>query len=199
MIKDEVMDIYYKYDVTTRKYTVWINKCEFIMLHHTAWVSSLKSMTDYLSNNKAQVSVHYIIDQKWEISRIWMDNYILWHSGKWSKMPEYKDKMNNYAIGIEVISDWKTFTKEQIDYLYKLVKELQKKHNIPNDKVIRHKDYSETKIDIWDNFYKVVWYNSFEEWKEWKKTDLRKSIKEELSKIKNSISIIEELINDLKL
>ena len=167
MIKDETMDISYEYDVVTEKYTDGTNKDTFIMLHHTAWVSSLKDMTDYLSKNDAQVSVHYVVWQEWNISRIWMDDYILWHAWSGTKIEWYENVMNNYSIWIEVISDWEIFTKEQVDSLYNLVKELQKKHSISNDKVIRHKDYSSRKVDIWDNFYKIVWYDSFEDWKNW--------------------------------
>ena len=189
------MNIEYKYDVITKKFTKWKNKCEFIMIHHTAWVSALKSMVDYLSKNKAQVSVHYVIDQEWSIARIWMDNYILWHAGKWTKMKWYENVMNNYAIWIEVISDWIEFTKEQVQSLKVLVTELQKKHNIPNENVIRHKDYSETKIDIWDNFYKVVWFNSFEDWKTWNNLNDFDKLKNEYEELKKEFMEYKENIN----
>ncbi len=172
MKKDEIMDIEYKYDVTTWKHSGKVNKCEFIMLHHTVWISSLKDMTTYLSKNKAEASCHYIIDPEWLISRIWLDNYILWHAGEWDKIKWYKDIMNQYSIWIEVISDWKEFTIKQVESLRRLVTELQKKHNIHNDKVIRHKDYTDRKTDISDNFYKTAWYWSFEDWKKWNNNEV---------------------------
>lgn len=166
MVKDETMDISYEYDVTTTKYTKGANSNKFIMLHHTASVSSLEDMTNYLSKNSAEVSVHYIIDQEGKYSRIGMDNYILWHAGNGDKIKGYENVMNSHAIGIEVISDWTTFTKRQIESLWHLVKELQKKHNIRSEEVIRHKDYTDRKIDIWDAFYKLMGYKTYQEWKD---------------------------------
>lgn len=156
MIKDKTMDISYNYDLTTKKYTKGINKNRFILLHHTGGIAKLKNMANYLGKNKAQVSVHYIIDKAGNYARIGMDNFILWHAGSGRKIKGYENKLNNYAIGIEVISDGVNFTKEQIKALAKLVKELQKRHNIPTSRVIRHKDYSKRKWDIGDNFYKLL-------------------------------------------
>ena len=167
MIKDELMDIEYSIDATTWKYSSKTgNRCEFIMLHHTGDDLSLKSEVHYLSEVNSEASVQYVIDKEWLIGRIGMDGYVLWHAGRWDLLKGYEDKMNRYSIGIEVISKGKTFTKKQINSLYKLVKALQKKHNIPNEKVIRHKDYTNRKIDISDAFYRTVGYTSFSEWKQ---------------------------------
>ena len=158
----------YKYDYTTKKYTKGTNSKTFILLHHTGGVSSLKNMTEYLANNPAQVSAHYVVGQNGDISRIGTDDYILWHAGTGDLIDGYINTMNNHAIGIEVISDGEHFTKQQIKALEKLVKDIQARNNIPTENIIRHKDYSTRKWDIGDNFYKIAWYNSFEEWRNFK-------------------------------
>jgi len=118
------------------------------MLHHTAQIASLESMTFYLSKNPAEVSVHYVISEDGRIAKIGTDEDILWHAGNGNLIAGYVNTMNANSIGIEVISDGKTFTKKSIDTLSVLVSGLQKKYYIPNDRVIRHKDYTTRKTDI---------------------------------------------------
>lgn len=165
------MDIIYAIDAKTWKHSWTVNKCTRLMIHHTGSVASLENMVDYLSEAKAEVSAHYAIVPNWDIARIGMDNYILWHAWRGDLLEWFKDNMNNYSIWIEVISNWTDFTKEQVNSLYKLVKELQKKHNISNENVIRHKDYTNRKWDIGDNFYKKVGCSSFEVWKEYGRSE----------------------------
>ncbi len=168
MIKDEVMEgIEYKYDVVTKYHSWKTNKCKFIMIHDTWDEASLENEVKRLSE-WWKASCHYVNDMWWDLARIWMDNYILRHAGSWNLIKWYEDIMNEYAIWIENISRGTFYTERQVIKLYKLVKGLQEKHNIPNSNVIRHKDYTKRKVDITDNFFKIVDCESFEEWKEWK-------------------------------
>lgn len=154
----------YKLDVTTNKHSWKNNTKRFIIIHHTGWVSSLESMTNYLAKNPEQVSAHYVIDKEWDISRIWTDDYVLWHAGRWDLIPGYIDNINYHSIGIEVISDGNNFTKSQIDSLAVLVRDIQDRNNITTENIIRHKDYSTRKWDIWDWFFQVVGYTFYNEW-----------------------------------
>lgn len=192
MIKDEVMNIEYNLDYTTSKKTAWKNTCEYIMLHHT-WSWTFKNMMNYLANHEAKVSCHYVIWKKWEVGRIWLDNYITWHAWTWIYKWIARNKWNYHCIGIEVVSDWITFTKEQIDTMTRLVIELQKKHNIPTENVIRHKDYSPwRKWDIWDNFYKKLWYSNYQEY-------LNKEIDWKLVPEDNSVIEVSQIEQELKI
>jgi N-acetylmuramoyl-L-alanine amidase len=148
----------------TTKKSKWMNSKTFIMLHHTAQITSLEVMTSYLSKNPAEVSVHYVISEDGRIAKIGKDEDILWHAGDWNLIAGYVNTMNANSIGIEVISDGKTFTKKSIDTLSVLVSSLQEKYSIPNDRVIRHKDYTKRKTDIWDAFFSTAWYTSYSEW-----------------------------------
>ena len=178
MIKDETMDIEYNLDYTTNERSAWVNECTHIMLHHT-WGGTFSGNMGYLSREKynwsarVYASAHYVIWDKWEIGRIWLDTFILWHAWSWSFEGMINNLWNNYSVWIEVVSDWKVFTVAQIESLAILVRELKKKHNIENSRVIRHKDYAPSrKWDISDNFYKTVWCDSYEQWLE-EKVDLQ--------------------------
>lgn len=166
MIKDESMNIEYNLDYTTSQKSVWVNKCTHIMLHHT-WGGNFSWNMTYLSRPKeTYASAHYVVWLNGEIGRIGLDTFILWHAWKWRHKDMQTNFGNSYCIGIEVVSEWKVFTVPQVRALAKLVRELQKKHNIPTEKVIRHEDYAwyRGKWDIWENFYKVVWCTSYSQW-----------------------------------
>jgi len=155
----------YDLDLTTRNFSSRTkNKKQFIMLHHT-WSTNFANTTRYLANAK-NVSAHYTIWLNWEVGRIWNDNYVLWHSWKWIFPWIPRNFWNSYSIWIEVVSNWKYFTKIQIDKLEELLVELMEKYSIPKANIIRHKDYApRRKWDIWDNFYKIAGYSSFEDWR----------------------------------
>lgn len=156
----------YELDVTTSKFSKGTNSKKYIMLHHTGWVTSLANMTNYLAKNSAQVSAHYVVAKDWGVARIGTDDYILWHAGTWSKIAWVVNTMNNHSIWIEVISDGTNFTDAEVTATWELVKYLSELHNIPTTNIIRHKDYSTRKWDIWDNFYKTAWFDSFSKWKD---------------------------------
>lgn len=155
----------YDLDVVTSNKSKWENSKKFIVLHHTATVTTLENMVSYLSKpNDRNVSCHYVISQDWRLGKIWLDSYILWHAWFGNLIKWYRDNMNEHSIGIEVISNGEHFTRVQIEKLSLLVFELQKQYNIPKENVIRHKDYSTRKWDIWDNFYKLHWFMNYEHW-----------------------------------
>ena len=183
----------YDLDYTTSKKSKWTNQCKYIMLHHTGW-GTFESSMNYLAYNSAEVSVHYVIWAEWEIWRIWLDNYIMWHAGTWNR--SYWTYINDKAIWIEIVSDWHNFTEKQLHSLRKIVIELQNKYDIWINNIIRHKDYTTRKWDIWDAFYK--WYSSFKEWKE----SLNEDIELNNLKIRNSFlemqnTILKERLLDI--
>lgn len=179
----------YNLAYTTNKFTKGKNTCEYIMLHHT-WAWTFKSMMNYLAKNQAQVSCHYVIWEGGEIWRIGLDSYIMWHAWIWDK--KYWKYINHRAIWIEVVSDWYKFTKQQVKSLTMLIKTLQNKYNIPTGNIIRHKDFTTRKWDIWDNFYKILGYSSYKEY-------LKREIDWQLVPEDNSVTEIPKIEQELKL
>ena len=140
----------------TTKYFAWVNKCKYIIVHHDA---SSPKRTDieavkYLATWKNQVSVQFVIWRDWKIYQLCDENKICRHAWKWS-YEGIVDKMNYYAIWIEVVSDWISFTDAQKKSTKELIMYLMNKFNIAKEKVIRHADYSfaRWKRDIWPNFF----------------------------------------------
>lgn len=137
----------------TSKKSYWINSKRYIILHHTWWWT-FTSMMRLASSWSSQVSWHYTIWERGEIWKIWEDNDILWHAWdntdiKLNWIPYY----NEYSIWIEVVSDWYSFYDDQKESVKKLVKYLMNKYNIPKENILRHKDITKRKWDIWDNFW----------------------------------------------
>jgi len=137
----------------TNKKSFWINSKQYIILHHTWW-GDFNWMMEFWANWNKQVSWHYTIWINWEVGKIWEDNDILWHA--WDNTDtklNWISYYNWYSIWIEVVSNWKDFSIEQKLAVKKLVKYLQSKYNIPYTNILRHKDITNRKWDIWDNFW----------------------------------------------
>jgi len=99
------------------------------------------------------------------------DNEIAWHAGKscWRK---YKN-INKNSIGIELVNrghefGYKSFKKEQLSSLIKIIKKIIKKYKIKNRNIIGHSDIAPSrKIDPGEKFpwqklslYKIgIWHN----------------------------------------
>lgn len=150
---------------------------EYVMIHFTSAVtlsskdpynmeSIRKIFTDY------EVSVHYIIDRDGTVSCWVPESLVAYHAGKgeWQNDPKYTDKMNEYAIGIELAAigsendmaqylnskdynkidpDLMGFTDAQYASLAALVEDICSRNHIPMDRehVIGHEEYSPAKTD----------------------------------------------------
>lgn len=160
----------YKQELTTKNITPWKNTKQFIALHHTAtnhW--SIKWVLNTLTIWK--VSCHYVVDELWNIYKIWSDDNILWHLGisSWGNLKD----MNKYAIWIEIV--WwlnNPFTDEQRKAVKELVLDLMNKYNIPKENVLRHKDFSPwRKTDVADSF----WNNEFKTYQDYQNNLISKN------------------------
>lgn len=164
----------------TKKYSKWTNTREYIIVHHTA--SALDTpdtnVVRYLATSTAQVSCHYVVGKDWEIYVLASDDKITRHAGKsvWNG----KADINKYSIGIEVISDWYTFTQEQKNSTKLLIQELIGKYNLPATSVLRHADIAPNrKRDIGEKFYEPMTWIQYQ--------DSLKQSNNELEKAKQSI------------
>ena len=123
----------------------------YIMLHHT-WPGNSQALAEYLAFNPAQVSCHYTVSREGKVRKHCDDDKVCWHawSGSWYWIAN--NSMNYHSIGIEVCSDWNSFTDEQRKVVKGLLQQLTRLHKIPVHNVIRHLDWTSRKRDIGDNF-----------------------------------------------
>lgn len=150
---------------------------EFVMIHFTSAV--VLSKTDPYNQELVRgifedygVSVHYIIDRDGSVSCYIPENLVAYHAGKgtWKDDPAYTNRLNDYAIGIEIVAigskdDMKQYltaseyakldpaligyTQAQYDALKILVQDICTRNQIPMDRehIIGHEEYSPTKTD----------------------------------------------------
>lgn len=149
--------------VRTDKKHPWVNTCEYIILHHTAtWLWSKEWLLNALQDPNYPASYHYLVDEHWGITKINKDNDILRHC--WVSERDWKEDMNRYSIGVEVIWPW--FTEEQHIACQQLIIQLMQDHQISDSNVLRHWHIApDRKRDIAPEFYEPrYWW-----WKEYTK------------------------------
>lgn len=118
------------------------------------------------------VSIHYIIDREGTVYCCVPEDRVAWHAGagEWAGDEKYTNKMNSYAIGIEMLaigsqSDMEQYlsaaeyqqldpaligyTEEQYEALAALVEDVCGRNGIPMDRahVIGHQEYNPDKND----------------------------------------------------
>lgn len=150
---------------------------EFIMIHFSSAVVNHPDdpyNIQYIRDTFVEynVSTHYIIERDGTIHCYIPEDCVAWHAGKgeWKDDPRYTNNMNQYAIGIELVTigsekdmemymtddeyerlddSLKGYTQEQYDALKLLVEDLCERYGIPMDRehVIGHEEYSESKTD----------------------------------------------------
>jgi len=118
----------------------------FIVLHYTVidWEKSLRVLT-----RGGQVSSHYLVrDEPAEIYQLVDENRRSWHAGAsyWSG----SQNLNSSSIGIEIVNAGWTdtpagrvyapFPQKQIDEVIKLVRDIQKRHDVKPERIIGHAD-----------------------------------------------------------
>ena len=94
----------------------------------------------YLSESKAQASVHFVIWENWEVWKIWDPKDILWHAGNWNRWNI--GNVNTQFLWIEVVWYWE-YNLNQFIRLTDLVEYLMGNFNIPNNMILRHSDVTQ--------------------------------------------------------
>lgn len=150
---------------------------EYVMIHFTSAVVEHRDdplNMDYIRQIFVDydISVHYIIDREGTVRCYVPEERVAWHAGKgeWANDEKYTNKMNHYAIGIEIAAigsqkdmeiylteeeyaalddRFKGFSDAQYDALKLLVEDICARYGIPADRdhVIGHQDYSPSKND----------------------------------------------------
>ncbi|PWJ17024.1 N-acetylmuramoyl-L-alanine amidase [Jannaschia seohaensis] len=94
---------------------------------------------DWLCSPAAQVSAHYVIDERGPVARLVPEDRRAWHAGagSWGGC----DDVNSISIGIELSNDGAApFPEPQMARLEALLRGLMKRHGIPPQGVIGHSD-----------------------------------------------------------
>jgi len=128
---------------------------KYIVLHMTEGSRKDSTIAMFKSEprtNEDPVSAHYIVDTTGTIYQMVDEDKVANHAGEGSlseieRLEDAQDvpdnSMNAYSIGIEFVgTEREGPSEEQIEEGTKLVEAIQKKYNIPNDKIISHKEWA---------------------------------------------------------
>ncbi len=125
---------------------------KYIVIHYTGNDGDTdENNGNYFKNHIVEASAHYFVDDD-SVTQSVPDNYVAWAVGG-KRYSDYKTsggaklygKANNTnSLSVEICDDVKNGvvypSQATIENAVALVKELQKKYNIPNENVIRHFD-----------------------------------------------------------
>ena len=163
------------------------NQVKFLIFHYTG-MKSEKAAIKRLTDERAEVSSHYLIKKNGNVINLVPDLYIAWHAGN-SRWKKYIS-LNKNSIGIEITNPghshgYKKFPHLQISSLIKLSKFLIKKYKINKKNILGHSDIApERKKDPGEKFpwkylskYKIGY---------WHNIDQKKLIKYRMKEIDNS-------------
>ena len=118
------------------------NQIKFIIFHYTGMKNESEAI-ERLTSIKSKVSSHYLIKNNGEIVAMVPDLYEAWHAGI-SYWKNFKS-LNKSSIEIEISnpghnSNYKKFSKKQIQSIKKLSKFLIKKYKIDKKNILGHSD-----------------------------------------------------------
>ena len=130
-------------------------KINSIIIHYTG-METFDEACKRLCDKNSKVSSHYLIGRDGKIINLVDEEKRAWHAGvsHWKGV----DNINDISIGIELENPghefgYIPFSKEQMDSLIYLCKELKSKYDIKEDWVLGHSDISpERKLDPGDKF-----------------------------------------------
>jgi N-acetylmuramoyl-L-alanine amidase len=150
---------------------------EFVMLHFSSAIISHPEdpyNVQFVRETflECDVSIHYVVERDGTVRCYIPEDRVAWHAGagEWGNLDKYTNKMNYYAIGIEVLAigseeDMSIFmtndkygtidesligyTQEQYDALKLIIADICDRYDIPMNRahVIGHEEYSDKKTD----------------------------------------------------
>ncbi len=115
-----------------------IRKPNFVIIHHTAQNSCEQTLRTF-TDQKKQVSAHYVICRDGKLYHMLSDYLRAWHagSGKWGNLTD----VNSSSVGIEIDNNGvEPFSEAQLNVLIGLLDTLKKQYNIPSPNFIGHAD-----------------------------------------------------------
>ncbi len=118
-----------------------------IVLHYTG-MRSAKEALEQLCNPSAEVSAHYVIDEKGKTHKLVDDNKRAWHAGKafWAGEAD----INSASVGIEIVNPghefgYVPFKDKQVEAVIDLCKSLIFKYQISPARILGHSDVAITR------------------------------------------------------
>jgi N-acetylmuramoyl-L-alanine amidase len=116
---------------------------QFIVLHYTGMPSGAEAL-ERLTDHKAKVSAHYLIEEDGRLFRLVEEDRRAWHAGQsfWRGITD----LNSASIGIELANPghqfgYRPFPDQQIEVLLDLMRAIIKKHNLdPKEAPLAHAD-----------------------------------------------------------
>jgi N-acetylmuramoyl-L-alanine amidase len=118
-----------------------------IVLHYTG-MESAEAAIQRLTDPKAKVSAHYLVNEDGVVLRMVAEDKRAWHAGRshWRGITD----VNSASIGIEIVNPghefgYRPFAEEQIDALLPLVAEIKQRHDIGRGNVVGHSDIAPTR------------------------------------------------------
>jgi N-acetylmuramoyl-L-alanine amidase len=117
-------------------------KVSLLVMHYTGMQSAEEAISR-LCNKDAQVSAHYVIDEKGKIYHLVQEADCAWHAGH-SYWRGYRN-VNPISIGIEIVNPghefgYRLFPEIQMEAVVALSKDIISRHEIPARNVIGHSD-----------------------------------------------------------
>lgn len=183
---------------------------KYIVIHYTSNDGDTdENNGKYFANNIVKASAHYFVDDD-SVTQSVPDNYVAWSVGG-KRYSDYKStggaklygKANNTnSISVELCDDVKNGvvypSQATIENALVLVKELQKKYNIPTENVIRHFDVNGKKCPKY-------WIDDAKWEKEFRSKLTTKTEESEVIKMKmlekgskgNQVTIFETMMKEL--
>lgn len=115
---------------------------EMIILHYTG-MRSTRAALERLCDKQAQVSAHYLVDEKGKVYALVPEGKRAWHAGV--SLWNGKSDINSRSIGIEISNaghefGYKPFLVEQIDSVRRLCADIINRWDIPFYNVLAHAD-----------------------------------------------------------
>jgi len=154
--------------LTTKKWNGRFgNKADAIVLHKTLGrrAGDLPTLIDA---NTRQASAHYWVGRSGEVIRIVREEDTSWHAGN-IYQPNARGASilhtlrgayvnpNVHTVGIEMegLQD-QTYTEAQVSAVTELVRQIQARHNIPNERIVTHQDITSYKQENAEGYYQEV-------------------------------------------
>ena len=131
------------------------SQIKFLIFHYTGMKKESNAIKK-LTNSKSKLSCHYFIKNNGETLVMVPDLYVAWHAGK-SQWKNYR-LLNKNSIGVEINnpgheSNYKKFSKKQVQSIITLSEILIKKYKIKSKNILGHSDIApERKNDPGEKF-----------------------------------------------
>ncbi|MCJ9429492.1 N-acetylmuramoyl-L-alanine amidase [Kordiimonas marina] len=113
-----------------------------VILHYTG-METAEAALARLTDPKAEVSAHYLIDEDGRIVQMVEEEHRAWHAGV--SIWQGRENLNHTSVGIELVNPghefgYRAFPDAQIEALLALLAGIRERHKIPVSRYLGHSD-----------------------------------------------------------